>query len=206
MYIPPEFRMHDAQEAVRMIHKYPFGLLITQTAEGPLVTHVPFVLIEHEDCWVLETHLSRDNPQAQLADGDEALVVFSGPQAYISPSLYTQTQNVPTWNYVAVHVRGSVGMCREEDQLLPLLERSIQAHEPAFMEQWHGLSLTYINRLLHGIVGVHIEVNRWEGVVKVSQNKSLADQAQILSHLSIHPQQSARDLIPYMIQHIQPKH
>jgi transcriptional regulator len=115
-------------------------------------------------------HMARANPQWRDVRG-EALVVFTGPHAYISPAWYEQEGTVPTWNYIAVHAYGTFQVVEEREPLLDLLRRSVQTYESPRPQPWSfNESAPHIDMLLKGIVGFRIEITRLEGKWKLSQN------------------------------------
>ncbi len=115
--------------------------------------------------------------------GQEVLVIFQEPHAYISPSLYNKTLNVPTWNYVAVHVYGNVQLIEDPATVFPLLEKMIQAYEPAYQQQWAQLPQHYKEAMARGIVAFEVRATQVQGKEKLSQNKSLEERQRIAEHL-----------------------
>jgi transcriptional regulator len=101
MYIPPHFRQHDPEAAIAFMKRHPFAVIVSNGAEAPLATHLPFHTSEENGSIVLTAHFAKANPQWKTLS--DVLVIFSGPHAYISPSNYEKEENVPTWNYIAVH-------------------------------------------------------------------------------------------------------
>src|SRR5262249_43013719 len=159
---PSMFEMAEREEMWSLIERYPFGVLVTMRDGVPFATHLPFV----RDGEALMGHVARANPQWQGLADQEALAIFSGPHAYVSPAWYEAEGVVPTWNYVAVH---AYGRCRlvEGDELMALLERSVGAFDRA---GWR-LDKDYAARLAGGIVGFRMEGVRLEGKAKLSQNQ-----------------------------------
>jgi len=104
MYTPASNRIEDRARHITFMREYNFAALVTGTEGRLLATHLPFMVIEDDAGLRLQAHMAKANPQWQdFAEGGEVLVIFSGPHAYISPSLYERKPSVPTWNYVAVH-------------------------------------------------------------------------------------------------------
>lgn len=189
MYTPRHFELNDAQLAQRLIDEHPFALLIGPDGQGhSFVTHVPLVRVaagngEVQDDWWLEGHMAKANPHwGWLAAQRELLVVFSGPDAYVSPSHYETTQAVPTWNYLALHVHGKLELVESPEDKDALLKRLIAQHEPAYAAQWRGLSEDFQSKMLAAIVGFRIRVQRVEAKAKLSQNRSAVERARIAAH------------------------
>ena len=124
--------------------------------------------------------MARANPHwAWLQAQTSVLAVFSGPDAYVSPAHYDTTLAVPTWNYVAVHVYGTLSLIDDHVGKDALLKRLIAQHEPGYAAQWRGLPVDFQDKLLGAIVGFRIQVTRWEGKFKLSQNRAATERARI---------------------------
>jgi transcriptional regulator len=125
--------------------------------------------------------MARANPQWKSFGENELLVVFQGPHGYISPSHYELKQNVPTWNYIAVHAYGKAKLIEEPAAVFSLMELTINTFEKEFFQQWKELSPEYVNGMLKAIVAFEIEVTQLEGKFKLSQNKTKHEQQNIIS-------------------------
>jgi len=191
MYQPSHFRLQDEALIRHLVATHPLAAVIGPDAAGQaFVTHVPLTLLEQEgQPWVLEGHMARANPHwawlsAQATTQTEVLAVFSGPSAYISPQHYEHERNVPTWNYVAVHVYGRLDLVDEAAAKDALLKRLIEQHEPAYAAQWRGLPEDFQVKLLGAIVGFRLQVTRLEAKAKLSQNRSALERQRIQAGLS----------------------
>ncbi|MGN6826981.1 FMN-binding negative transcriptional regulator [Paucibacter sp. M5-1] len=184
MYTPKHFALSDLALARRLIDEQPFAMLVGPDAQGQsFVTHLPLSWGSDEEGWWLEGHMARANPHwAWLAAQGQVLAVFSGPDGYISPTHYETRLNVPTWNYLAVHVHGALQTIDEAAAKDALLKRLIARHEPGYAEQWRGLPEDFQHKLLGAIVGFRIRVERWEAKAKLSQNRSALERARIIAH------------------------
>jgi len=188
VYIPAHFRQDDRAALFETIRAHAFGLLVTQTAEGPFATHLPFLVEEDAQGGArLLGHMARANPQwRHFAEGAPALAVFQGPHAYVSPTWYAKRAgSVPTWNYVAVHVYGHPQIIEEPaavDHLLSTLSGTYEAGRP---DAWSMAELTETARegLRRGIVAFALPVERIEGKSKLSQNRSAEDRAGVVAGL-----------------------
>jgi transcriptional regulator len=189
MYIPEHFRVREHATAVAFMRANPFAILVSSTAEGPFATHLPLVIRpliirENDDKLILRGHVAKANPHWNyLEQQPECLVIFHGPHAYISPENYTTRENVPTWNYGAVHVYGNARVFAAPDELLDILHELIPLFEPAYAEQWTSLSQTYRERMLSHIVGFEISVTKIEGKYKLSQNRTRQEQENVIESL-----------------------
>jgi transcriptional regulator len=191
MYIPPAFRDDDRASLHATIRAARLCSLVTATAEGLIATPLPLLLDESEgEHGVLYGHLARANPQWRSAPVGEAMAIFMGPDAYVTPSWYATKQAtakvVPTWNYVAVHAYGPVEFFDDADRLLDVVTRLTDLQEGALAEPWAvtDAPADFIRAQLRGIVGLRIPVTRIEGKRKMSQNRSAEDRAGVAAGLA----------------------
>lgn len=182
MYIPPAFKDDDIDSIWATIRGARLASLVTATADGPLATLLPLLLDETEgEHGTLYGHLARANPQWHLAPIGDALAIFTGPDAYVTPSWYATKQEtgkvVPTWNYIAVHAYGPVEFFQEPERLLDVVTRLTNKHEGSRAKPWAvgDAPADFIAAQLRGIVGFRIPVVRFEGKRKMSQNRPEPD-------------------------------
>lgn len=191
MYIPRSFQVEDPEVLAAFIRAHSFATLISAGEEAPFATHLPLLLEEG----VLRGHLARANPHWRLFDGQrQSLAIFHGPHAYVSPTWYTTSPAVPTWNYAAVHVYGAPRPIEEEARLSALVDRLAAVYEAKQPQPWPGvLPPEYRAKMLQGIVGFEMEIGRIEGKFKLGQNRSRQDQLGVLARLesSADPQAQA---------------
>jgi len=182
MYIPASFRVDDQRQLGDFIEQYSFATLISIRENEPFATHLP-LLIDRERR-VLLGHVARANPHVELIGASaNALAIFSGPHAYVSPSWYETTPAVPTWNYAVVHVYGRLSAI-SDDETRQIVDRTVSKYESSSPEPWsYDLPQDFRERMLKGIVGFEMPIERIEGKFKLGQNRSEADQAGMLSHL-----------------------
>ena len=130
MYIPAAFEESDRAILHDFMDRHSFGLLVAEVDGRPFATHLPFLLDRDSGTrGTLIGHMARANPQWRNLAGRTAMVVFSGPHAYISPSWYEAANVVPTWNYAAVHAYGRVEVVEDKESLLDIVQRSIAVYE-----------------------------------------------------------------------------
>jgi transcriptional regulator len=185
MYVNPHFAerdlpvLHDTIEAVR------FGVLVL-CADGPLAAHVPFVLHRDEGpCGTLIAHVARSDPLARhLGDGHEALAIFSGPRAYVSPRWY-HSGGLPTYNYVAVHAYGRPVPLKGRDAVIAHLTELVDVHEQRFPAPWPlaAASEDEIAALLPHITAFTLEIEAIQGKRKLSQNRAAGDRHGVIRAL-----------------------
>ena len=184
MYIPKYFKVTDAQDIWDFVQANTFGTIVTTRKGKPIATHLPLQISKEEDTCYLTGHLAYGNPQWRTFETtEEVLVMFQGPHAYISSSWY-QDENVPTWNYQAVHMYGTCTLLSEEElkQDLSLLLQKYEKHRenPVL---WEKLSPSLIEKELKGIVGFKIEVQDIQAANKLSQNRNAEDYQNIIAKL-----------------------
>ena len=162
----------------------PFAILISTTADGPFATHLPVVIRESGDQLIIRGHVAKANPHWRyLEQQPSCLIIFHGPHAYVSPTNYTTRENVPTWNYGAVHAYGNARIFFAPEELLGVLHELIPMFEPSYAEQWASLSETYRERMLNHIVGFEVAVTKIEAKFKLSQNRTPEEQANVIASL-----------------------
>jgi transcriptional regulator len=186
VYLPPAFTETREEVLAAHIERHDFGLLVTHGAAGPIASQIPFLLERGDDQLLLQGHLARPNPQLADLDGAaEALAIFAGPHAYISPSWYEAIPAVPTWNYATVHAYGPVRRIEDADWLRKLVRRLSDRHEAGEASPWQMRDLPepYVQSMLKGIVGIELAVTRLEGKFKLSQNRPGADRPRIIAAL-----------------------
>jgi transcriptional regulator len=184
MYIPKHFEQNDRKKSIAFMNAYNFAIVISLKEDIPIATHLPFVVEERENEIVLISHMSKANEQWKTISEKDVLVIFSEPHAYISPSLYEQQQNVPTWNYVAVHAYGKMILQNSDEDKLNVLYKQMQFFEAGFIEQFNTLDKKYIDGLLKGIVAFEITVTKLQAKEKLNQNKSEKDRLNVKKHLT----------------------
>jgi transcriptional regulator len=184
MYTPTHFAMDELADQHALMDDCDFGVLVSQSPDGLFATHIPMMLVREEGAFgTLYAHLARSNPHTKLF-GSEALVVFSGAHAYVSPSWYSdRSVNVPTWNYSAVHCYGVPRVVAGET--LPHLRAMAARYESARINGWSPdeLKPEIKESLPRGIVVFALEITRIEGKAKLSQNKPQVERERVIEGL-----------------------
>jgi transcriptional regulator len=184
VYIPEHFRVHDHADAIAFMRANPFAILISSTNDGPFATHLPVFIQQDGDRLVIRGHVAKANSHwRHLEQNPACMTIFHGPHAYVSASNYTTRENVPTWNYGAVHVYGNARTFASPEDLQGVLHQLIGTFEPAYAEQWGSLSETYRERMLSHIVGFEIAVTKIEAKFKLSQNRTREEQSNVITSL-----------------------
>ena len=185
MYIPEYHRVEDRAVTLAFIKANPFAILISTIDTGPFATHLPILAAEVDGHLQLRGHMAKANPHwKSINENEESLVIFHGPHAYVSPSLYETRESVPTWNYAAVHVYGKGTVVTDEARLNHLLQELIAHFDSQYAAQWPSLSEQYRARMVQHIVGFELTATRVETKFKLSQNRTRTDQESVVQSLS----------------------
>lgn len=207
VYVPKHFQEERPEVLLGFLRSCPFGTLVTKTKDSGLEANsIPFVLKnDPPPQGTLQGHVARANAQWKSFDPDlEALVIFQGPQSYISPSWYPTKQEtgkvVPTWNYVTVHAYGKLRIIEDPDWLAKHVDELTRQHEDGREEPWSvaDAPFDFTEKLLHAIVGVEIRIARLVGKWKLGQNRSLDDQMGMLKGLENERDASALSMARYL--------
>jgi len=203
MYLPAHFEEKRPEVLHELVRTHPLGLLVTLTDAGLQANSIPFFLDADPagGPGILRAHVARANPLWQEARADpQALVVFQGPQAYVSPGWYPSKAEhgkvVPTWNYVMVQARGPLRAIDDAAWVHALVSRLTTHHEAAQAKPWAvtDAPAPYIDTITRAIVGIEITLTALTGKWKVSQNRSAADRAGVARGLRVAGQADAADL------------
>ena len=182
MYTPPYSKNQNEEEIKEFISQHGFGILVSQVKGKPYATHIPLVL--SKDGNTISGHLARGNKQwKEFNAHPDVLAIFSGPHTYISSSWYDH-ENVPTWNYIAVHVSGQIKII-EGEELLESLKHLTDKYEKHSVKPFtvEGMSPEYLKKELYGIVGFEITISKIEATYKLSQNRDKENYQRVISAL-----------------------
>ena len=204
MYLPKHFEEARPEALHELIRAHPLGMLVTLNDAGLQANAVPFILDADPagGPGILRAHVARANPLWRETRSDvEALVVFQGPQAYISPGWYPSKAEhgkvVPTWNYVMVQARGTLRAIDDADWLRAFVTRLTTKHEAVQARPWAvtDAPADYIDTMLRAIVGIEIPLTALIGKWKVSQNRPAADRAGVVAGLNAVGQPQSAKLV-----------
>jgi transcriptional regulator len=206
MYTPRSFAIDDLQQMQQHMLDTRLAMVVTHGAQGLQASHLPLMLRPNEGPnGTLYGHFARANPQwKELQEGAEALVIFAGADAYVSPGFYPGKAEhgkvVPTWNYVAVHAYGTAQVITDAEPLLDLVSALTDRHEAGRAQPWKvaDAPADYIDGMLKAIVGFALPIQRLEGKRKLSQNRSSADMAGVREGLAASPDAQDRALAHLM--------
>ena len=203
MYTPKHNQIEDRAALLAYMRAYSFAALASAGPAGLMATHLPFVIEDEDGRIRLLAHMARANPQwREFAAGIDALVIFMEPHAYVSPRLYDSRQNVPTWNYVAVHAYGRPLLIEEREAKIELQKKLIRQHDAGFLEQMAELPESYLDAKLAAIVSFSLEVTRIDARYKLSQDKNPAERERIARDLEAGGEGVAAQTARLMRRHI----
>jgi transcriptional regulator len=191
MYTPKDFRVDDLPTLHADMQRNTLATLVSLTTAGLVATHLPVLLDEQRGPFgTILGHVSRANLQWQQSDpATEALLIFNGPDTYVTPNWYPARQEtgrvVPTWNYAAIHAYGKLSFFDDPARLRDIVTRLTDIHESTFPNPWKVTDAPpiYIDSQLKAIVGFELPISRLEGKRKFNQNRSTADQAGVVEGL-----------------------
>ena len=193
MYLRPAFTETDLGKIIALIEANPFGLLVTHGDGGMQASHVPFLVDRAGDSLILSAHLGAPNAQCADLDGGQALAIFSGPHAYISPGWYKTQPAVPTWDYAAVHVHGTLQAVTHPAEVSAML-RALAVHDPERFDL-DALPDKFRAAMIAGIRAFRLPAQRIEAQWKMSQNRSPADRQGVIAALRKQGEAAVAELI-----------
>ena len=184
MYISHYYREEDLNKIADFVSEHDFATLVLAENNIPVASHllVDFQT-EPDGTWLFNGHMARANPLWQKFDPErEVLLMFGGPSTYISPTWYNHL-NVPTWNYIAVHLYGFPHLIDGGDELRNILARLIRRYEPNSDYRMETLPSDFADKQMQGVMGFQVRVTRVEASFKLSQNRDDEDYTNIIQHL-----------------------
>jgi transcriptional regulator len=199
MHTNPAFRAADRETNLAFARQRGFGVLSVNGPDGPLISHIPFVL--NADGTMADIHLTRSNPIARSALPAAAVIAVIGPDAYISPDWYEVPDQVPTWNYVAVHLRGRL-VALDESVMRDHVDDLSAVHEGRLLPKkpWHSDKMAegVMPRMMRMILPFRLEIPAVDGTWKLSQNKDADVQARTATALARQEDAGARAIAALM--------
>ncbi|GAC22782.1 transcriptional regulator [Paraglaciecola mesophila KMM 241] len=181
MFVPPNLRIQDNQEVARFISENSFGILVSESLDA---THIPFIYNQNEgDNGILYGHIARANPHTHQLTQEKALVIFSGPHAYISPTWYEEGPGVPTLNYTAVHCKGQASLLSDEESV-QAMDALVTKYEPTLLDNEVLMPADYQAKLRRGVVGFKVVIEHIDAKEKLGQQRKAVDQQGVFKALS----------------------
>jgi transcriptional regulator len=185
MYVPPNFRVESLAAMWDLAEEIRLGCLISM-GDTFLASHLPFLIDrDRGERGTLIGHMARANPQwSSLRAAAEVMVIFTGPNTYVSPGWYETSPRAPTWNYVSVEARGRPSLIEEPDALKAMVLRLSETMEPPSSD-WKAADIdkAYVDRLVPGIIGFEIEISHVQAQIRLSQQNGEADRKRVLAAL-----------------------
>ena len=179
MYLPPQFNSLNILHTIELIREYPLASLITTGENGfPFITHLPLHVEEEGASFILWGHVAKPNPHWKyLMNNYSSVVSFMGPQSYMSPKVYPDLVRVPTWTYLTVQCTVKADIIDSNEEKDTLLKKLIGQHEPDYAKQWRSLGKDYTEKMLSGIVGFKLNVEKYLCKLKLNQHRPESHQA-----------------------------
>ncbi len=212
MYRPDHFRVDDLPMMHALMRARPLVALVSGGPEGLYASHLPTVLKDDGPYGAVEFHLARANPHwKQLAERDEALMIFQGPEGYITPNWYPSKAEhakvVPTWNYAAVHAYGRAEVMQDKDWIRSHVAELTAQQERSELQPWALTDApeTYIAAMVRGIVGFRLVISRLEGKWKMSQNREMQDRAGVVEGLAKRAQGDDPEIAKIVQRQVEPR-
>jgi transcriptional regulator len=202
MYSPPYNQVEKRAELLEFMRANNFALLVTGTGGTLHGSHLPVMVREEDEKFVLDMHMAKNNAQWKEFFDDEVMVVFFGPHAYVSPRWYEDKERVPTWNYAAIHAYGVPKLVEDEKAKHASQRRLVAAMDPQWLPKFDALRPDYVKNMLDGIVNFEIGVSRIETRWKLSQNRGGREQALIAAELEKSPDSVERALAALTRKHL----
>jgi len=209
MHTPEKFKETDTAVLHSLVKSHPLGTWVTSINDDLDVNHIPFLLdCDDGEYGTLRGHVSRANPVwKKLSNEKQSIVVFQGAERYITPSWYASKREhgkvVPTWNYVVVHAHGIPRAISDQNWLLDHLNKLTDGQESKQVEPWKVSDAPddFIDRMLRGIVGIEIPIDKLVGAWKTSQNKQQADKEGVIAGLSRESDSQSQQMSVYVSGH-----
>ncbi len=199
MYTPNHFKPQSTESVENFIRQHAFAVLISQETGTPIATHLPLMLSETETGdKILQGHISRGNPQWKSIEGQRILCIFTQPHAYISSSWYGHI-NVPTWNYIAVHIYGKARLI-EGEELFISLKKMVDHYETSSKKPFRieDLPTDDLKKQMRGVAGLEINIEEIQASYKLSQNRNDTDFVNIIQQLEVQEDPLAGEIARHM--------
>jgi transcriptional regulator len=199
MHIPKYYREEDHEKILAFLKQNNFPAIVSFDGEKPIATHAPVEIAEDEKGKVtIYAHISRANAQWKTFGKQEILLIFQGAHTYISPRWYNHV-NVPTWNYMMIHVYGNVRLL-QGDELYALLSRLVHNHEINTQYSLESLPQDFVQKEMKGIVGFAVDVTRIDAGYKLSQNRNDEDHENIVRELNKRQEKDSTQVAKAMLE------
>ena len=209
MYVPKPYQVNETW-STELIRRHPLAILVTNGPEVPLATHLPTVFPPHERQLLdageplvgrtLFGHLNRLNPHwTALQSADPSILIFHGPNTYVSPTVYQVTPAAPTWNFTSVHMRGSLRPITERDITLQIVRWTVEAFEAEFGASWDMRpSLGYFERIVAGVGAFGFEIESVDSMFKLSQDQPVEVYERVVQSFAASDSRSKEEIATLM--------
>ena len=206
MYLPRHYAVTDKQQLHGFIKENGFGIMFSGNGPEPVASHLPFILDEIAgEHGTLLSHMAGANRQWRHADGQQVLTVFQGPHTYVSPTWYQAQETVPTWNYVAVHVYGTLRVVQDQERLQSIMAQITDYYEASLPQPWQAeFTSEYAKQMVKRIVVFEIEIGKMQGKWKLNQNHPEERRRKVVDVLKTMPDDNSRGIVTLMEPSLEP--
>jgi transcriptional regulator len=200
MYLPIHYAVTDRQQLHDFIKANGFGIMFSGNGPEPVASHLPFILDEDAgEHGTLLAHMAGANRQWRYADGQQVLTVFQGPHTYVSPTWYQEAETVPTWNYVAVHVYGTLKVVKDEQHCQRFIARLTDYYEASLPQPWKAeFTSEYAQQMMKRIVVFEIEIEKMQGKWKLNQNHPEERRKRVVDVLKTYTDDNSKGIVTLM--------
>ena len=207
MYLPRHYAVTDRQQLHDFIKANGFGIMFSGNGPEPVASHLPFILDEDAgEQGTLLAHMAGANRQWRHADGQTVLTVFQGPHTYVSPTWYQDPETVPTWNYVAVHVYGTLKVVKDEQQFQQIISRLTDYYETSLPQPWKAeFTSEYAQQMMKRIVVFEIEIEKMQGKWKLNQNHPEERRQRVVDVLKTYTDDNSKGIVTLMESDLKPE-
>ena len=207
MSLPRHYAVTNKQQLQGFIKENGFGIMFSRNGPEPVASHLPFVIDEATgEHGTLLAHMAGANRQWRHADGQTVLTVFQGPHTYVSPTWYQETETVPTWNYVAVHVYGTLKVVRDEQHLQRIISRLTDYYEASQPQPWKAeFTSEYAQQMMKRIVVFEIKIEKMQGKWKLNQNHPVERRRRVVDVLKTYIDDNSKGIVTLMESDLEPE-
>jgi len=194
MHVPEKWRITDLNQVYQVIEQHGFATLVSASLQA---SRLPLIL--DRDNHRLLGHFARSNPHWQEVSEGQQLAIFDGAHDYISPTWYQGTPNVPTWNYVSIHIKGKVALLSDQETQT-VLSTLISKYEPSLLNNSKMMPANYLDKLGKAIVGFSMSIDEVDAKAKLGQHRKVEDQQGVANGLANNPSAQSQALLAMMQQ------
>jgi len=197
MYLPKIFNDSSHEEILKVFKAYPFAILATSEQDNLEISHLPFIYDEKSN--ILITHLANNNSHIKNINNKKCTVIFNGPDLYISPDWYVENNLVPTWNYISVHVKGTIKVISDDVEIKKILDLTTKFFEEQNNTNWmNNLDEEFDAKLRTMITVIEIKIDKIDAKFKLSQNRTEKSKLKMIKKMKKDNSKNSLMMIEFM--------